>query len=67
MISRFVSWFSKYNDPLLNEGNILSFGDDLSGGSIKKKKTLISFLKHCPQDHLQHSYYDPLHDKTSTC
>jgi hypothetical protein len=22
--------------PLLNEGNILSFGDDLSGGSIKK-------------------------------
>ena len=26
---------SKYIAPLLNKGNILSFGDDLSGSSIK--------------------------------
>ena len=30
---------SRYIAPLLNEGNILSFGDDLSGGLIKKNKT----------------------------
>jgi hypothetical protein len=27
---------SRYIAPVLNEGNILSFGDDLSGGLINK-------------------------------
>ena len=36
---------SRYIAPLLNEGNIWSFKDDLSGGSIKKTKpNLISKL-----------------------
>ena len=33
--------------PLFNKGNILSFGDDLSGGSIKKP-TPIQFLNCWP-------------------
>ena len=35
---------SKYIVDLLNEGNILAFEDDLSGGSIKKLLTLIESL-----------------------
>ena len=35
---------SRYIDPPLDKGNILSFGDNLSGGLIKKP-TPIQFLK----------------------
>ena len=36
LVSKFVSSLGRYIAPPLNEGDILSFGDDLSGGSIKK-------------------------------
>jgi hypothetical protein len=37
--------------PLLNEGNILSFRDDLIGGLIKKANLKLIFEIAAPQDH----------------
>ena len=47
MVSRLWIDLNRYVAHLLNEGNILSFGDDLNGGSIKKS-TPISFLNYYP-------------------
>jgi hypothetical protein len=44
MFLRFMSGFEPEDCPSLNEDNILSFGDDLSGG----KPTPIHFLNCCP-------------------
>ena len=46
-------------------GNNWSFGDDLSGGSIRIP-TQLDFSIVAPEDHYRRSYYDLLHKKTST-
>ena len=66
IVSRFAScveWVQ--NSPLLNEDNNLSFGNDLSEGSIKKNQPRFKSWTTASQNHDWHSYSNTVHNKTS--